>query len=260
MVKINSIKKYISPVFIAIWIPILIVMFWYIGTESEVLNNSVFPTPGKLFSTWKEMVFDGKYLKHVVASFSRVIKGFFIGSILGLALGIVIGLYDFANKSTIALIGMLRPIPAIALIPLMILSMGIGEESKVAVIALGSFWPTLINTISGLKSIDAKFIEVGKMFEKNKKQVLFSIIIPGATPYIFTGLRLGVSSSWTCVVAAEMIAASAGIGFLISYGREMAQPATLFIGIISMGIFGLLIELLMINIQKRALFWAPSNK
>ena len=118
----------------------------------------------------------------------------------------------------------------------------------------------MINTIAGLSTTDPKLLEVGTIFDKSKREVLFRIIFPSAAPYIFTGLRLGVSSSWTCVVAAEMIAASSGIGYLISYGREMAQPATLFIGVFSMGIFGLIIELLVINLQKKAIYWVPNAK
>ncbi|SCY39179.1 MULTISPECIES: ABC transporter permease [unclassified Pseudobutyrivibrio] len=258
--KDSRIKDILSSFLLAIWIPIILVVFWAIGTNTNFLSNSIFPTPQKLFGAWKEMILNGKYLTHVLSSFGRVIKGFFIGSFLGISLGIIIGLFAAAKKSTVALIGMLRPIPAIALIPLFILSLGIGETSKVAVIVLGSFWPILINTIAGLSTTDPKLLEVGTIFDKSRRQVLFKIIFPSAAPYIFTGLRLGVSSSWTCVVAAEMIAASSGIGYLISYGREMAQPATLFIGVFSMGIYGLIIELLVINLQKKAIYWVPSSK
>ncbi|SEA20336.1 sulfonate transport system permease protein [Pseudobutyrivibrio sp. ACV-2] len=256
----SKFKEYSGSFLLAIWIPAILVVLWAIGTNSGALNNSIFPTPQRLFSSWKEMILSGKYLNHVLSSFGRVFKGFFIGSLLGITTGTIIGLFAGAKKSTVALIGMLRPIPAIALIPLFILSLGIGETSKVAVITLGSFWPILINTIAGLSTTDPKLLEVGTIFDKSKREVLFRIIFPSAAPYIFTGLRLGVSSSWTCVVAAEMIAASSGIGYLISYGREMAQPATLFIGVFSMGIFGLIIELLVINLQKKAIYWVPNAK
>ena len=255
-----GLNKHLKSFLYAIWIPAILVILWTIGSNTRVLNNSIFPTPQKLFGAWYEMIISGKYLTHVISSFSRVIKGFFVGSILGITLGTIIGLFSSAKKSTVALIGMLRPIPAIALIPLFILSLGIGETSKVAVIVLGSFWPILINTIAGLSTTDSKLLEVGTIFDKSKRQVLFNIIFPSAAPYIFTGLRLGVSSSWTCVVAAEMIAASSGIGYLISYGREMAQPATLFIGVFSMGLYGLLIELLVINLQKKAIYWIQNTR
>ncbi|MBR1623603.1 MAG: ABC transporter permease [Pseudobutyrivibrio sp.] len=256
----SRLKEIISSFLLAIWIPAILIILWLVGTNTKILNNSIFPTPQKLFGAWKDMIISGKYLTHVIASFSRVFKGFLIGSFLGITLGTIIGLFGVAKKSTVALIGMLRPIPAIALIPLFILSLGIGETSKVAVIVLGSFWPILINTIAGLSATDGKLLEVGTIFDKSKRQKLFKIILPSAAPYIFTGLRLGVSSSWTCVVAAEMIAASSGIGFLISYGREMAQPATLFIGVFSMGLFGLIIEILVINLQKKAIYWVPNGK
>ena len=259
MNNVNRFKENTKSFLLAIWIPSILIILWAIGTNSGALNNSIFPTPQKLFTNWKEMILSGKYLNHVLSSFGRVFKGFFMGSLLGITFGTIIGLFAGAKKSTVALIGMLRPIPAIALIPLFILSLGIGETSKVAVITLGSFWPVLINTIAGLSATDAKLLEVGDIFDKTRREKLFKIIFPAAAPYIFTGLRLGVSSSWTCVVAAEMIAASSGIGYLISYGREMAQPATLFIGVFSMGIFGLIIEIVVINLQKKAIYWTPDR-
>jgi sulfonate transport system permease protein len=103
-------------------------------------------------------------------------------------------------------------------------------------------------------------MEVGRAFEKNYWQVLRKIVIPSAAPSIFTGLRLAISSSWTAVVTAEMIAASRGIGFLISFGRELAQPNMMFVGIATIGVIGLIIDTAVINLQRNIIYWAPSGK
>ena len=159
------------------------------------------------------------------------------------------------NQLFITFIGLLRPIPTIAFIPLFILLMGIGETSKTALIFIGAFWPCLLNTISGIHAANTKLIEVAAVFGKNKLVILKDIILPSAVPSVFTGLRLGISTSWSCVVAAEMIASNVGVGYLITYAREMSKPAMLFIGIIAIGLIGLLIDLVMQLLQKKVVYW-----
>ena len=159
------------------------------------------------------------------------------------------------EKMTAFMVGILRPIPALACIPILILALGIGEESKIAVIMIGSFWPVLLNTIQGIHGVDEKLIQLGNVLEKSRFQMISGIIIPSAFPSIFTGLRLGISSSWTNIVAAEMIAASAGMGYMISYAREMSQPAQVLIGIFTIGIVGLMIDIIVIALQKKIVYW-----
>jgi sulfonate transport system permease protein len=206
-----------------------------------------------------EMVHNGKYAKNVSASLTRVVEGYLIGAALGLLIGTFIGLYKNVNRALVAVIGILRPIPPIALIPFFILWLGIGETSKITVIAIGSFWPVLLNTIQGIQEADTKLLELANVFGKSKLVIFFKIILPSAVPAIFTGLRLGISQAWTCVVTAEMIAASAGVGFMIQYARELAQPDMLFLGIITIGIIGVVIDLVMIFLQKKIVYWKPKN-
>ena len=248
-------KEKIINVLYALFLPIVIILLWQIFSSLGVINKSILPAPSKVVEALEGLIKKGTYSKHIIASFSRVIKGYILGTFLGLTLGALIGLSKRLDRLTRSLIGIFRPIPAIACIPFFILMFGIGEESKVAVIVLGSFWPVLLNTIQGIQNTDLKLLEVGEVFKKNKLTVLLKIIIPSALPFIFAGLRLGIGGSWTAVVAAEMIAASSGIGYLISYGRELAQPALLVVGIITMGIIGLIIDTLMLYLQKKAIYW-----
>ena len=152
-------------------------------------------------------------------------------------------------------IGILRPIPPIAWIPFLILALGIGELSKITVIAIGSFWPLLLNTIEGVHAADESLLELGSVLEKDRKTVIFKIILPSAIPSVFTGARLGISRAWSCVVTAEMIAASAGVGYLIQYARELSQPAVMLVGVAVIGLIGLLIDSAMMAIQHRILKW-----
>ncbi len=254
-------KKQILPdntatsVMISLILPVLILVFWLIGSKNDLFNPSIIPTPHKMWLQLTKMISDGSLLEHIIVSFRRVILGYFLGAVSGVILGVLTGLYTRLNQLFITLIGLLRPIPPIACIPLFILLMGIGETSKTALIFIGAFWPCLLNTISGIHAANTKLIEVAAVFGKNKLVILKDIILPSAVPSVFTGLRLGISTSWSCVVAAEMIASNVGVGYLITYAREMSKPAMLFIGIIAIGLIGLLIDLVMQLLQKKVVYW-----
>lgn len=247
-------NKFIA-VIISLILPAAIFVFWYFGSEKAIFNASIIPSPHKIVVQFQKMVSDGSLVDHIVTSFKRVLMGYLLGAGTGVILGIFIGLYTRLNQLFIVLIGLLRPIPPIACIPLFIMIMGIGEGSKIALIFIGAFWPCLLNTISGIHSTNQKLIEVAQVFGKNKLIILKDIILPSAVPSIFTGLRLGISTAWSCVVAAEMIAATVGVGYLIMYARQMSKPAMLFIGIISIGLIGLIIDLVMQFLQKKVVYW-----
>jgi sulfonate transport system permease protein len=252
--------KPVVQVLTAAILPVLLVTAWQLTSDYNILNQSVFPGPRRIMESLGQLIAKGTYSRHILASLGRVVRGFLLGSAAGLAIGTFAALFPWVNQALIALIGLLRPIPSVAYIPFWILWLGIGEESKVAVIIVGSFWPVLLNTIHGIKSTDFKLMEVGKAFEKNYGQVLWKIVLPSAIPSIFTGLRLAVSSSWTAVVTAEMIAASRGIGFLIAYGRELAQPSLMFVGVITIGIIGLIIDTVVLYLQRHLIYWGPPEK
>lgn len=251
----NKLSQMLINRFLGILPLFLILLLWqYLGTTG-VINPSILPRPTVLIQKLFPVIESGTLLKNLLASLHRVLIGYAAGALAGLVLGILIGFFPLAEKLSGVLIGLLRPIPALACIPLLILALGIGEESKIAVIMIGSFWPVLLNTIQGIHSVDPKLIQLGNVLEKSRLQIITRIILPSAFPYIFTGLRLGISASWTNIVAAEMIAASAGMGYMISYAREMSQPALVLIGIVTIGIVGLCIDALVIIIQKKAIYW-----
>jgi sulfonate transport system permease protein len=244
-----------ATVLISLILPIVIILFWYFGSLNGSFNQSIIPTPQRVGESFQKMIDNGSLWQHILVSFGRVLRGFAIGAAAGIVLGLFIGLYFRLNQLFAALIGVLRPIPPIAMIPLFIMWLGIGEESKIALVTVGAFWPVLLNTIAGVQSTDPKLIEVAQVFGKNKFIILKDIIIPSTIPSLFTGLRLSISTAWSCVVAAEMIAAEKGVGYLIMYARQMSKPAELFVGIISIGVIGLAIDILFQLIQKKAVYW-----
>lgn len=245
----------LNQLLLSVILPILVIILWYVGSSRRWFNPSIIPTPHKIKVQFVKIVSDGSLWKHILTSFQRVIYGYLIGAVAGIGLGIAIGLFSKVNQAFILLIGILRPIPPIACIPLFILALGIGEPSKIALIVVGAFWPCLLNTISGIQQTNKKLVEVAEIFGKSKLVILKDIVLPSALPSIFTGLRLGISTAWSCVVAAEMIASSVGIGYLIMYAREMSKPALLFIGILAIGVVGLILDLLMQYLQHVIIYW-----
>ena len=242
------------------WIILIaFLVFWQFFSQKGWINLTVSSSPSRIWGKFTAMAADGSLLKNVWISLFRVIKGFLIGGLTGLGLGILCGLYPKFGAAADLFIGLLRPIPPIAWIPVLILSFGIGEFSKVAVIAIGSFWPMLLNTMEGVRNTDPQMLELSRVLEKNKRVQIIRVILPSAVPSIFTGARLAISRAWSCVVTAEMIAASAGVGFLVEYARELSQPALMYVGVAVIGIIGLLIDLLMKYLEKKICFWKAVN-
>ncbi len=238
------------------WIILIAVLsLWQWAADAGKINVTIMASPSRIWEKFIQMLTSGALAKYVIVSLLRVVKGFLIGGGLGLFLGLLLGLSWKFETVMDLFIGIFRPIPPIAWIPFLILLFGIGETSKVVVIAIGSFWPLLLNTLEGVKGVDRQLLELGDVLEKDTKTKIVKLILPSAIPSIFTGMRLAVSRAWSCVVTAEMIAASAGIGYLIQYAREMSQPGLMFVGVATIGLIGLLIDWLMAILQKKLLYW-----
>ncbi len=254
--RINIISNYI----LMFLTPVFIIVIWQIYSSKGLINVSVLPSPSIIFSTILDLIKSGDLFRDLGISLLRVIKGYAFGCILGITLGTLLGLSKKLDKALVILIGVLRPIPVIAWVPVLILWLGIGETSKVIVICIGTFWPVLLNTIHGIKSVNKKYLEVGNILEKRRLIILTKIIFPSALPEIFTGLRIGIGSAWMSVVGAELIAASSGIGYLISYARELSQPDVMLVGVFSIGIIGLLIDTLIKIVERRVLKWNVNSQ
>ena len=172
-----------------------------------------------------------------------------------MAFGIAIGLSKTLDRFTDLIIQVVKPIPPIAWIPLAILWFGIGEKSKVYIIFLGAFFPIIINTIDGIRQTDHKFVEVARLLAVPRFKFVFQVVLPGALPAIMTGVRVGLMVAWICVVAAELIAASSGIGYLIMDARELSQSDVVLVGMITIGVIGKVMDSLIKLLEKRLITW-----
>jgi sulfonate transport system permease protein len=228
------------------------------ASDHGFLKPSILPSPWIIAQTLTVLLKSGELFDNLKISLFRVLEGFGVGAGLGLILGFSMGLSRRMERALVLFTGLLRPIPTIAWVPALILWMGIGESSKVTVIAVGSFWPVLLSAIQGVRSADPKYIEVARVLEKSTYTLITNVIIPSALPSVFTGLRVGMGIAWASVVGAELIAASSGIGYMIMYAREVSQPDVMLVGVAAIGLTGLLIDFLLLKLQRRLLKWNPA--
>ena len=207
------------------------------------------PPPSKLAETFVQLVTSGKLGQGLLISFQRVIVGFLIASVIGIVLGFLMGLFVPVNKMLSSLVNILRPIPVIALIPIFIIILGIGEPANISIIIIGALWPILLNTLAGVLSVDRKLLEVAYVYRISKRKVIFKIILPSALYHILTGLRLGIGGAWVSVVAAEMIGATSGIGYMIMFAKSLAQASNMYVLVLVIGIIGFLIDRVLLVFQ-----------
>lgn len=236
-------------------IPVVLIILWQFAANGGKINVQLFPSPEKIWQAFVKSVLNGNLQKNILISLERVLIGYIYGAVLGIVVGILLGLSKKAYRLFSFVLEVLRPIPIIAWVPVLIMILGIGETSKIIVIMIGSFWSIFLNTYDGIQSVDSKYLEVSSMFMKTKRETVWRVMLPASLPGIFTGLRVGIGSAWVSVIGAELIASSAGLGYMISYSREMAQPANMYVAVFVIGIIGYLINALLKLIEKRALRW-----
>lgn len=234
---------------------VLIILLWAFLERSGRLNPVILPSPGKIVQTFISLVKKGTLGENLLISVVRVLKGYFVAAALGIVLGIFIGLSDHVKRLTDLFIQIIKPIPPIAWIPLVILWFGIGESGKVFLIFLGGFFTILINVVDGIRQVDPKLLEVSRAVETPKLKHIFKVIIPGAAPNIFTGLRVGMSSSWMCVVAAELVSSTTGLGYMIMNARQFGKTDIVIVGMLTIGVIGKLMDALLKWIEKRFIKW-----
>jgi sulfonate transport system permease protein len=236
-------------------LPLGVIAVWETLCRTGVFRPVALPSPLKVAATLWGLVTSGQIFVHVGASILRVLEGFVVAAALGLVLGVGIGISKTLERTTDLMIQLLRPIPPIAWIPLAILWFGIGETSKVFIIFLGAFFPIIISAVDGIRQTDSRHVEVAKVLEVSRWKFVRRVVLPGAVPSIITGLRVGLGTAWVCVVAAEMIAAEKGVGYVIVDGRELSRPDMVIAGMISIGAIGKLMDVLLKKWGSRLVRW-----
>ncbi|WP_336055829.1 ABC transporter permease [Nitratireductor sp. CH_MIT9313-5] len=243
----------LGPVAPIVFLAILLV--WELGSRSGFISQIALPAPSAALAALGDLISTGMLWKHLGASLYRLLVGWAFGSLLGIAVGLLIGLFSLARAGLLPLVSALFPIPKIALLPLFIIWFGIGEGSKVATILFGTFFPTVIATYGGVDNVDRNLIRMGQSFGMSWLSIVRKIIIPGAMPAILSGARISASIAIVLLVAAEMIGAEFGIGAYILMAGALFALDQLIAGVAILSILGLSIAWLIGKAEQRLLAW-----
>lgn len=257
-VLVTSIKKNdkgLQSIILGSIFPIILVLVWELLSRIGIFPSYQLPAPSAIFQTVMGMAQDGFLWSHISITVYRVFVGFILGTVAAVTLGALVGFYKKAEQLFDPIIQAFRSIPSLAWVPLFILWMGIGEPSKITMIAVGVFFPVYLNSVSGITGVDRKLIEVGKMYGLNSFQLVRRIILPASMPSFLVGLRSGLGLGWMFVVAAELMGASKGLGFLLVFGQNMSQPEVIISSIILFAIIGKLSDWMLKKIETRSLHW-----
>ncbi|MGX6991007.1 ABC transporter permease [Pseudolactococcus reticulitermitis] len=253
--KKNKLLRKLVRYSIPLLFPLLIGIAWYATTTLEVVPTLILPKLKTVAIEMKHQLIGGTLIDDLHISLLRIAKGYLLAATTGIFLGVLMGMspkiYRFFSLTFTAI----RQIPMIAWVPLLVMWFGIGEASKVAVIFMASYFPILINTMSGIGRTDKKLLEVGQMYQLSKWRLFTKIYLPSALPSIFIGLKLGLGISWMAVVGAEMIAASSGIGFRLNDARALMQFPIVFCGMIAIAVVGLGLDAILELIGKKMTPW-----
>jgi len=242
--------RIVAPVLFA-----LIFSLWEGGSRLGWISPLILPAPSEAVQALVELFNSGQLFLHLSASIQRLVVGWICGSILGISFGLAAGLFTLARGGIVPLVAAIFPIPKIALLPLFIIWFGIGEESKIATILFGTFFPTVIAVYGGVDNVDRGLIKMGQSFNLSWWSIVRKIILPGALPAILSGFRISASIGIILLVAAEMIGAEYGIGAYILLAGNLMAMDQLLAGVAILSVLGLIVSWLIGRAEKYFLRW-----
>lgn len=240
------------------WIlPVALLVLAETAAHFGWVQARLLPPPTEIVQTLSSLAEQG-LPGHIAASVARVFSGYVIGAVLAVAFGLFVGLSKHAEAFFEPTFQALRAIPSLAWVPLLLLWFGIDETPKITLIAIGAFFPIYLGLVSGIRNVDRKLIELGEMYGLSAASLARRIVLPAALPSLFTGLRNGLSLAWMFLVAAELIAATKGIGYLLTDGRETSRPDIVLAAILLLAILGKLTDGILKWLETRQLAWSDS--
>jgi sulfonate transport system permease protein len=238
-------------------VPLLILIAWELASSFAWLSTRVLPEPLAVASAFWKLLLSGELLHHVTVSSGRALAGLAIGGGLGLLLGLLTGSVRIFETLLDTSLQMLRNIPALALIPLVILWFGIDESAKLFLVAVGVFFPIYLNTFHGIRSVDPGLIEMARSYGLSGWSLYRQVILPGALPSVLVGLRFSLGLMWVLLIVAETISAQAGIGYLTMNAREFLQTDVVLVGILLYALLGKLADVAAKSLERWWLRWHP---
>ncbi len=235
--------------------PSLLLVLWEILARFGIIDVRLFSSPSRIFGVLVPMIYSGELVHHTLVSAQRIVLGFLAGAVPGVVLGLSMGLFPPVRASLMPMVAATFPIPKLAVMPLILIVFGLGEASKIFTIAIGVFYLVLINTMVGVLNIDDIYMDVAKNFGASRFQFYITVALPGAMPMIFAGFKLGMGTALLLIVAAELSAARAGVGWLVWRAYDMFDIEKMFVALITMAFLGYVFSSALDFIERIVIPW-----
>lgn len=232
-----------------------LLLLWEFSSRSSPALQNYFPPLSRVVRALFQLSLARELFGHLVATLGRFLGGYLLAAAVAVSLGIILGYFRLAYSLLEVLIELLRPMPSVAIIPVAILLLGIGNSMMVAVTVYACAWPILINTIDGVKNIDRTLIDTGRTFGLGRWKILRRIVIPAAAPYIMTGLRISLSIALILVTTSEMVVGTSGLGFFILDEERSLHPGNVYAGIVVVALLGYALNRFFIAVEAKAMAW-----
>ncbi|TMM51342.1 ABC transporter permease [Sulfitobacter sabulilitoris] len=236
-----------------VFVLLLLLAEW--GTRTGFISPLTLPRPSDVLLTFQELYVSGALFKHLIPSLTRLLVGAAIGATVGISVGVLIGLFSYVRAGLVPLVAAIFPIPKIALLPLFVIWFGIDEASKYALIAFGTFTPTVVATFAAVDNVDRTLIRMGQSFGLSWFSIVRKIVLPGAMPGILSGLRISLAIAIILLVAAEMLGAQYGVGAYILEAGSLYDLERLFAGVVILSVLGVLVSTVIGWVERRVLDW-----
>jgi ABC-type nitrate/sulfonate/bicarbonate transport system permease component len=237
--------------------PLGLLLIWELFAYLGWIDVRFFPAPSTIISAWIDLTRSGELIEHVTISLQRIVLGFFLGGVPAVIVGIAMGLWRPVRALIDPLISAIFPIPKSALVPLILLIFGLGEMSKVVMVAIGVFFPIAINSTAGVLQINKVYLDVGKSFKASRWDTFRTIALPGALPFIMTGVKLGAGISLILIAVTEMVGAKSGIGYMIWSAWEIFAVPKMYVGLFIIALIGFAITFLLREVERLVIRWKP---
>ena len=234
---------------------VLLLAAWEGAARAGAINAAFLPPPSAVAGAWLSYAGSGALLSDIGATLSSWAQGFAIAAVLGIVLGLLMGLFPVVRAMLSTLVELLRPMPSVAIIPIAIVLLGLGDPMKRFVVAYAALWPVLINTLYGVLAVDPLLLDTARTFRLGRARSALRVVLPAASPYIATGLRISTSIALILVITAELVASRSGLGYAVRQAEQASRVPEVYAGVLTIAVVGYLLNALFLAVEGRVLAW-----
>ena len=234
---------------------VVVLAIWELAARTGAIDARFLPPPSAVAAAWWTFAVSGELATNLAATLGSWAQGYAVAAVLGIVLGVAMGFFPWFRAMLSTLVELLRPMPSVAIIPIAIVLVGLGDPMKRTVVAYAALWPVLINTLYGVLAVDPILLDTARTFRLGALRSALGVILPAASPYIATGLRISVSIALILVITAELVASRNGLGFYVRAAEQASRVPEVYAGVLTIAVLGYILNALFVAIEGRVLGW-----